>query len=437
MIHLRHQRAKRRTLDDVFDDPDPMGLLEVSAPQGAAPSADQRLIATLQAIEAFFSEQGREPDSQAEDIGEATLGVHLKALRNNPEYVATLAERDQHNLLGAIPPADTKLADREPGLEAEQPPASPENSGGQGAPSPDDVSSMEEIWASDPLGLLDSDDDTAESIFNLKHVPDASDRDLPDDIAQRTPCDDFFRFEGLFHDLRESLRSGQSEAVRFQKESQIAEGDMFILSGMMCLVDSVGVSDEDSERYNPRLRVVFDNGTESNLLLRSLARALYKDEVGRRILQPDTTFDAMKGISHTDKPSGVIYILRSLSEDPALQQVRHLHKIGYTEKRLEARISGAERQQTYLEAPVRVAASFDCFNMDPRRFERLVHAMLHNQRVNVTLHSRDGSTYRPREWFDVELDVAREVVTRIVDGTIVQYRMNNTTGRLVRKRLFS
>ena len=68
---------------------------------------------------------------------------------------------------------------------------------------------------------------------------------------------------------------------------------------------------------------------------------------------------------------------------------------------------------------------------EPHRFERLVHAMLHHQRVNITLHSRDGGTYWPREWFNVELDTARQVVTRIVDRSIARCRMDNTIGWLI------
>ena len=142
----------------------------------------------------------------------------------------------------------------------------------------------------------------------------------------------------------------------------------------------------------------------------------------------------MQGIIHHDKRTGMVYILRLLSQDPALRGIRNLRKIGYSEKDLNERLAGAERQQTYLEAPVKEVASFDCYNLDPQRFERLVHAMLHHQHLNVTLHSRDGGTYRPREWFDVELDTARQVVTRIVHGSIARYRMDNTIGRLVLKK---
>jgi hypothetical protein len=396
------------------------------------------LIVALQSIEAFVAGNGREPQEDAADINEAALAASLDAIRRDPAKVAGLTEWDTLGFLNSSATASQGdeshpgASDGEVQGQGVTPPAP--QPGGQASASPDSVTSLDDIWASDPLGLLNAGDDSVEAIFDLTHVPKVNARDMPEEIAQRTPCDDFYRFESLFDQVREEIREGEAKAVPFERESQIDKGDAFIVYGMMCLVDEIGEDEGEPGRYNPRLRVVFDNGTESNLLLRSLARALYKDELGRRILQPNTTFDAMQGISHHDKRTGVIYILRSLSEEPALRGIRHLHKIGYTERSLESRIRAAERQQTYLEAPVQIVTSFECYNLDPRRFERLVHAMLHHQRINVLLHSRDGSTYRPREWFDVPLETARDVVKRIVDGTITHYRMDNTTGRLVEKR---
>ncbi|CAM3467814.1 GIY-YIG nuclease family protein [Halomonas lysinitropha] len=442
MIRTRREPPKRRSLDDIFAESDELGLLTVAPPRSSAPSSDQRLVATLQNIEAFVTKNGRKPQQDAKDLNEATLAVQLAALRRDLSKVEGLADWDTLGLLGRSTGDSEDASQDEPAKSAragqsgrddtsEASPATPKE-----APvSPDSVTSLDDIWDSDTLGLLSGGDDSVESIFDLTHVPEGNERDMPDEIAQRAHCDDFYRFENLFDQVREELREGDAEAVPFQMESQIDEGDMFVLNGMLCIADQVGEESVGAGRkFNPRLRVVFDNGTESNLLLRSLARALYKDETGRRILRPDTTLDVMQGITHHDKRTGVIYILRSLSQDTALRGIRNLHKIGYTEKELDKRITGAERQQTYLEAPVQTVASFECYNLDPRRFERLVHAMLHHQRVNVLLHSRDGSTYRPREWFDVELDAAREIVKRIVDGTIAQYRMDNTTGRLVEKR---
>lgn len=444
MIRTRREPPKQRTLDDIFAESDELGLLTVAPPKLSAPSADQRLVVTLQSIETFVAQNGREPQKDAIDLSEATLGVQLAALRGDPAKVEGLAGWDTLGLLedstadfegqGGSDDGQAVTADGAGESSTRAAFGASSSAPEKASVSPDSVTSLDDIWDSDILGMLSGGDESVESIFDLTHVPETTSRAMPDDIAQRTPCDDFYRFESLFDELRDELRKGDAEAVPFEKESQIDTGDAFVVYGMTCLVDEVGEDEGEKGRYNPRLRVVFDNGTESKLLLRSLARALYKDELGRRILRRDSTFDAMQGITHHDKRTGLIYILRSLSQDPVLRGIRNLYKIGYTEKEVEQRIAGAERQQTYLEAPVKVVATFECYNLDPRRFERLVHAMLHHQRVNVLLHSCDGGSYRPREWFDVELDTAREIVKRIVDGTIVNYRMDNTSGRLVAKQ---
>jgi len=39
-----------------------------------------------------------------------------------------------------------------------------------------------------------------------------------------------------------------------------------------------------------------------------------------------------------------------------------------------------------------------------------------------------GKDYYPKGWFSIPLGGAREVVKRIIDGSTVHYRMDNTTG---------
>ena len=173
------------------------------------------------------------------------------------------------------------------------------------------------------------------------------------------------------------------------------------------------------------------------MLRRSLGRALYMEETGRRILRDrdDTLAEAFQDIrlTHRDQRTGVIYIVKSMSNNPALAQFPHLYKIGYTELTVDQRIRNAERDIAFLEGPVQKVTEFECYNMNPQRFESLVHGFLAVQRLNVDLVGKDGKYYRPREWFAVSLEVAREVISRIIDGTITQYRMDNTTGQMVKK----
>ena len=93
-------------------------------------------------------------------------------------------------------------------------------------------------------------------------------------------------------------------------------------------------------------------------------------------------------------------------------------------------MKNATMDPTYLEAPVRILASLDCYNLNPQKVEHLIHAFLAKQRINMTLISSKGLPYKPTEWFAVDRDTAIAVAEHIVKGDIMNYRMDNTTGRI-------
>jgi len=405
-----------QTLDEVFAD-DSEGLLDVAP---VPPTPKDRLIAGFEAINAFVDTYGREPTEKGEQV-EKALARRLSSLRDRDSATLDrLAAYDRHGLLAGKSP-------NSPGDQTDS--ASTRDESPEDAPPPQ---SLEDIFNDDD-GLLSGGE---ASLFEERHVTFRDTRNLPDEIAQRSTCEDFWRFESLFQEAREDLASGKANTERFRQSSFVEEGDFFILDGILALVDHIEMEDQGSQngQHNPRTRVIFDNGTESNPLLLSFTRALYKDANGRRVLlDPDRALDKMAGVSHHDRRVGTIYILRSRTDRPELANIPDLYKIGYTEESLEKRLAGAERSKTYLEAPVDVMATYECYNANPHAIERLVHAMLAPHRLNVTLHSADGRKYRPREWFCVPLATAQGVVERIADGTLSQYRVDGTTGQLVPK----
>lgn len=434
MALFRHDKSKARTLpslDDIFNGPDEFGLLNVQAKRisGNAPLE----IKNFEEINAFFEANGR-PPSQEGGLSEKLIARRLAGYLTNRSLHEVLKPYDRHGLLSnldstpdnSVPvPLDQveqSHSSSEPAVKAPMVEIAAEN-----------VTSLDDIFASAEFGDIDFGD---QSIFDIQHVPAVvPDRELPDEISQRTVCHDFYQFESLFHDLHKGLKSGQIKTVRFGQYSQVQEGDAFIMEGVLCLIDKIGEYRVDNaDRYNPRLRVIFENGTESNHLLRSLANRLYLDETGRRIVRDaDSVVDAFNNISHRDKRAGQIYFVATLSDNPTLKAIPNLVKIGYTEQTVEERTKNATRDITFLEAPVKILASIECYNLNPNKFESLIHGFLHAQRLKVTLTGKDGRTYNPREWFSVPLDVAREVVRRIIDGSIVQYRMDNTSSRIVKK----
>jgi hypothetical protein len=337
----------------------------------------------------------------------------LKSILTNSQNISELRSLDRHKLF------DAPLLQPSPKQQEPEPV--------EVSVAAANVTSLDDIFNSDALGLLDI---KASDIFDIKHVP-AIEREMPDEIAQRTHCADFYEFVSIFKRYHANIQNKSVEIVPFKSGSQIDEGDVFILRGMLCLVDEVGVTDETGERYNPRLRVIFENSTESNLLMRSLAAALYKDENSRRILKDASDVEnAFQNITHKDKRSGVVYIVTTLSDNHALKAVPNLFKIGYTESTVEERTKNAEKDTAFLESSIRIVASIECFNLNPHRFESLIHGFLSAQRLTIELTGKNGQKYHPKEWFSVPLDTAREVVRRIIDGTIIQYRMDNTTGKI-------
>ncbi len=409
---IRHSENKNNTrlsLEDVLKSANSLGLLsDVKAKQTHNP--DSQLFERFEAINVFIDKHKRLPSLDAEDFNEKSLANRLLGFqKGNP--TKQLAALDRYSILSKTLEAITKAPEKPNQVK--------------------EVSSLKDIFKSDRLGLLNT---SNLGIFDIKHVP-ATTKVMPDEIAQRTTCGDFYEFAPIFSKAHKNIVSSNIEIVPFKQGSQINKGDIFILKGMLCLVDEIckfeGGADEP---YNPRLRVIFENATESNLLLRSLAAALYKDEHSRRLLaDSDNIVEAFNNIGHKDKRTGVIYIVASLSDNPVIQSRTNLYKIGYTELTVEERTKNAINDTAFLESPIRIVASIECFNLNPNRFETLIHAFLSSQRLLIELYSKDGKKYKPQEWFQVPLETAREVIKRIIDGTIIQYRMDNTTGKIIKK----
>jgi hypothetical protein len=182
------------------------------------------------------------------------------------------------------------------------------------------------------------------------------------------------------------------------------------------------------------MHVIYSNGTESNLLLRSLQRALYKDEAGRRLTSPDPGPLFSETWEQDDTQSGTIYVLRSLSDHPFVAANRELiHKIGVTGGTLEARLANAPSDPTYLLAEVESVASYKLSNINRTKLENLIHRIFGTAQLDLTIHDRFGRPVRPREWFLVPLHVIDEAVQRIRDGSITGVVYDPKTARLVQK----
>lgn len=392
-----------------MDDDDLLDALGVEAAPSKASShtaQQERLIAGFEDILRFVETHGRAPQhGEDRDIFERLYAVRLDRLRSIPEARDLLANLDTAGLLHG--PAVASALDPE---------------------ELDDEALLAELGAEAPADESD--------ITRLRHVASFAERKAAEEIANRTRCPDFEKFQPKFEEVENGLKTGEWITRPFARDASIELGDFFILGGQVAYVADIieGGKTKDG-RENPRLRVIFDNHTESDLLLRSLSRSLYPDgdtPVGRRIIKVDAGPLFGDTMEPDDIESGTIYVLQSRSDHPYVAQHRELiHKIGVTGLKVETRIAGAKDEATYLLADVTVVATYKLAHINRTKLENLFHKIFAPAQLDLTIEDRFCKPVKPREWFLVPLHVIAEAVNRIRDGSITKYVYDPKSARLV------
>ncbi|MCC8429162.1 GIY-YIG nuclease family protein [Reyranella aquatilis] len=353
---------------------------------------EERIIAGFEEIQRFVDQHGRAPEHGEErDIFERLYAVRLDRLRAQDDCRALIEPLDHQGLL-----AEGKR------------------------PRPGFSEAIDDDALLEQLGVTAT---TPSDISQLRHVRSAVERQEAEEIANRQKCEDFDRFKPLFQQVQAELDSGFRRTRPFELKAEIEAGGWFIVGGQKAYVATVGdIFTNPQGRTDARLRVIFDNGTESNMLMRSLQRALNKDEAGRRITAPVAGPLFAGEAAEGDQASGTIYVLRSKSDHPTVAANRNLvHKIGVTNLSVERRVAGARLQPTFLMADVEVIATYKLFNLGRSRLENLIHRIFAPARLEIEILDRFGRPFVPEEWFFVPLKAINDAVEKIMNGTIGQY----------------
>lgn len=365
---------------------------------------EERVIAGFEEIQRFVEQHGRTPQhGEDNDIFERLYAVRLDRLRGLEEYRTLLVPLDHQGLL-----SEPKVVQNEP------------------AESMDDDELLAELEGA--AGSAD--------ITDLRHVRTNAEKRAAEEIANRTVCEDFEQFKPLFEKVKRELKSGIRQTRRFRTRAmdEIQKDTFFVVGGQIAYIAEVGEEfTTQYERRDSRLRVIYDNGTESNILQRSLQRALHRDEVARLITDPNAGPIFSETWEEDDIESGTIYVLRSLSNHPFVAEHRELiHKIGVTGGKVETRIADTAHDATFLLADVEVIASYKLASINRTKLENLFHRIFAPAQLDLTIQDRFSHPVRPREWFLVPLHVIDEVVQRIRDGSITNLVYDPKTARLVR-----
>ena len=361
---------------------------------------EERIITGFEEIQKFVEEHGRLPQhGENNDIFERLYAVRLDQIRKKSECRILLQDMDHHGLLGKETSSDSEVTD--------------------------------DIDDDELLAQLGVDLEAEDSITTLKHVKPRSEIKAAEEIANRTRCEDFEKFKPLFVSVQNDLETEIRSTRPYKDDASVTEGDLFILSGQMVYIAHKGEEFlNQNEKKDARLRAIYDNGTESNILMRSLQRALNKDETARRITNPKAGPLFSGENSEGDIESGTIYVLRSLSNLPEVKDNRYvLHKIGVTGGDVKKRISNAKYDPTYLLADVEVVATYKLSNINRTKLEKLIHKFFSNVNLEIEIPDR-GRTVTAREWFLVPVFVIDEMVEKIKNGTISDYSYDPATASL-------
>lgn len=387
----------RPTLDDIFIEEDAFGLLDVKPKGSRSTDGEARGTAAMRDVNTFYDTHGRVPDADASDHDEMRLGSIWQAVRKQPTQ--EMHDIDRSSLLKDASKA-SKTSWRDVPLDEDIP------------------DSLDDIFHDDNL-------DVDPALVTLKHTTAAAERFQPDHRAEFTPCRDFDQYAERFEAVQQALENGERNALPVKKWSVIEplEGDFFIRNGLLALIAEKSEMTSRGGSRDHRLRVIFSNGTESDPLMSSFRKSLNDDKAARMVqqvglgpLDPEWEADQM---DH----SGTIYVLRSLSKDPALAEQRTiLHKIGVTSQDVRRRVADARNDPTFLMASVEVIATFELINLPRRKVEQLLHRFFQAARpAELFVTDRFGKKIYPKEWFFVLPEHVGEAARLIQDGMLHLY----------------
>lgn len=379
------------SLDDILDDE----LLTAPEKPKKLTSSDRLERAFLEIVE-FRLTEGRLPNPHTREIAERKLGARLDGFLANDAKAEAVKHLDEFGLLEA--------------------PAAP--------------TSIDDLLESDDLDELLGDES---GILDVSNLPVVKRPESAESVAQRVKAKDFEQFEPLFKAKHAELADGTFELRPFTGMHLIKEGVFFVLNGVMCFVADVGEKVDlfigGESRKKQRLRLVFENGTESAMYDKSLQTRMYETQ-GQVLAR--TGHDA-SDILDADIESGHIYVLQSMSTDPLIANINDLHKIGFSTTSVEQRVKGASESPTYLMAPVKIVADYRVYNLKASGLEALLHRVFADVRLDLTQIDRNGRDYDPSEWFIAPRDVINQAVAMIMSGEITDYIYDRAQKRLVER----
>ena len=357
--------ANYQNIDEILNDPFFVNILK-ETPKKSQPTSEDEII--FESINEFISKNNALPQKAKIGSNERKLCNALEGIRSDPKKYRELKPLDKFNLLGTVLERDDNLS------------TMPK----------DDFTSLDDA-------LLDVSDIKKPKQKRLQ----------PKDYAQTKRMENFDEYKEFFSSIHSQISSGARKLISVGNSQDIKAGDIFILKGVMLYIEDK--SDDfksQSGQKNSKLKVIYENGTYANLRLNSLAAGFRRSDSYR----VEANSDSAKDIS-----TGFIYVLKSLSNNEQILNIKNLYKIGVTAKNsIKERIANAQNEPTYLYAPVEIVREYEVKNFNPQKLEIALHHMLSQKRLQAEITLPNGKIVKPQEWFVVKLEEIEEAINDII-----------------------
>lgn len=390
---------KRSELVDLIQN-DPFGLLKSDYVKKGISEDDSALINSFEEIQSFIEEHNCEPQSNLANMIEFKLFARLKAIRSDAKKIKILSKYDFGGLLKGN---DIKEI------------------------------TIEDLISDDSHGLLGEEEDS--EIFKLKHVKSVE-RIKPDYLSRRKVCKDFSLYKEMFNILHEELASKKRRLIKYTS-SDLNVGNFYALDGILFYLKSIEgdtnkyvFNSGERERFDGRTLCVFDNGTQSDMLFRSLDKAMQLDGYSISATINDASNKATP-VNESDVLNGYIYVLAS--KNPNVKDLANLFKIGHTTGSVAERIKNAKNEATYLFNDVDIISTHRCLNIQSYNLEQTIHDFFSVVKLDIGLFDSRHNVYKPREWFKVSHEVIKDAINLIVSNTIKDYLYDPEVNQIIKK----
>ncbi|MFA7421849.1 MAG: GIY-YIG nuclease family protein [Melioribacteraceae bacterium] len=411
--------GKDEVLNEIFSN-DPFGILNTKPKYSINKSPDERLIASFNEINDYVDKYEEEPKNNSSKTNEFILSARLKNLRMDLTKIELLKQYDIYNLL---PDLNSNSA-QEPKILYKK---------------TREINSIEDIFEDEEFKQIV--DDT-EGLFDFEHTPKDFERAEADFVARRKPCSNFKEYEPMFKKVQKELREGQRNLIQF-KQDNLNTGEFYVHNGILLYLQNVVFIQEVQDfqsgsrvRKDGRTRCIFENGTESQMLYRSLYKILLANGKAITNTSESVNDDLQKNFSNItaeDEEAGFIYVLKSLSKNEEISSIVNLYKIGFSNIPVEERTKNAVKEPTYLMAPVKIVVAYKCYNMNPQKFELLLHTFLGKSCLNFDIFDEKGLRHSPREWFIIPLDIIERAIELIISGEVINYKYDDKNEKIILK----